>query len=99
MVKYLLHTFLNDLLNPKSPFTECEHCDGLENGHMCSDSGDCYENQCRCDEMFSGKSCQLGRMYLLQLNLGYMLTYCVCRVESQNLGFLVFPQKHHTKQW
>jgi len=39
---------------------ECEHCDGFEHGHTCSDSGDCYENQCHCDTMFSGHACQLG---------------------------------------
>ena len=55
-------------------FSECEHCDGFEHGHTCSDSGDCYENQCHCDTMFSGHACQLGRkcfFYFYFLDLQY----------------------------
>ena len=42
-------------------FLECEECDGFENGHICSNAGDCINNQCQCDDEFSGYSCQLGR--------------------------------------
>ena len=52
--KYFILSLLHLIL-------ECEECDGFENGHTCSDSGDCHENTCLCDEMFSGHSCQLGR--------------------------------------
>ena len=39
----------------------CEECDGFENGHICSNAGDCINNQCECDGDFMGYSCQLGR--------------------------------------
>jgi len=38
----------------------CEECDGFENGHICSNAGDCINNQCQCDGEFMGYSCQLG---------------------------------------
>ena len=59
-------------------FSECEHCDGFEHGHTCSDSGDCYENQCHCDTMFSGHACQLGRkcfFYFYFLGLTWFWSY------------------------
>ena len=44
----------------------CEECDGFENGHICSNAGDCINNQCQCDGEFMGYSCQLGRKIFLQ---------------------------------
>ena len=50
-------------------FLECEECDGFENGHICSNAGDCKENVCVCDDDFTGYSCQLGRKLKLYLVL------------------------------
>ena len=57
----------------KNYFLECEECDGFENGHICSNAGDCINNQCQCDGEFMGYSCQLGRkiILILQKNIHY----------------------------
>ena len=47
----------------------CEECDGFENGHICSNAGDCINNQCQCDDEFMGYSCQLGRKIFFVENI------------------------------
>ena len=73
-------------------FSECEHCDGFEHGHTCSDSGDCYENQCHCDTMFSGHACQLGRkcFFLFLFSWSYMILVLQYKNQknSMNVRFL-----------
>ena len=44
---------------------ECEQCSGFENGHECTDAGDCLDNQCKCDEGFTGVSCEHARNFFL----------------------------------
>ena len=38
---------------------------GLDDGHKCSDAGDCMNNECMCDEDFSAHDCHLGRKFPL----------------------------------
>ena len=38
-----------------------ECCSGAENGHACSDAGDCLEGVCYCDDMFRGNACEDAR--------------------------------------
>ena len=43
----------------------CDQCMGLDDGHKCSDAGDCMNNECMCDEDFSAHDCHLGRKFPL----------------------------------
>lgn len=42
---------------------DCEQCQGFENGHECSDAGDCLSGTCMCDVGFEGSSCQVARKF------------------------------------
>ena len=38
---------------------DCDQCIGFEDGRSCLDSGSCQDNQCTCDEGFTGMGCRL----------------------------------------
>ena len=39
---------------------------GHELIHECSDAGDCFNNDCKCDKGFEGTECQIARKYYCQ---------------------------------
>ena len=47
--------------NPSYILSDCERCSGYENGRTCTNSGDCMNSACTCDDQFSTMDCTLGR--------------------------------------
>ena len=48
-----------EILRNNLSFCQGCRCDGFDDGHECSDAGDCKDGKCVCDAYFWGDNCEI----------------------------------------